>query len=126
MLDNNDLENYEFAREFGRQVEKMRANFEGIYIINPENYRRFVDIYTYFRIFAEENDGKVTHLDISPESIHAGLIINLPMIDLQKQELVEFLGFLSKADVLGIESDLTDGISIDITVSYVWKAVPKE
>lgn len=126
MLNNNDQENYEFAREFGRQVEKMRANFEGIYIINPENYQRFVEVYTYFRRFAEENDGKIAYLDISPESIHADVSVDVPLVDLYKGLLKEFAEILTKIDVFGITPTTTDSMLIGVSVNNVWKAVPKK
>lgn len=59
MLGNNEKEAFEFVKDLALKVEEKKKKFEGTYIVNPENYQRFVEVYTYFRIFAEENDGKL-------------------------------------------------------------------
>lgn len=125
MPGNNEKETLEFVRDLALKVEEKRKKFEGTYIMNPDNYKRFVEVYTYFRIFAEENEGKLKHLDIAPESIHADVSVEVPIVDLFKDSLHGFVDILSKVDVFGITPTTTDSLLIDASVNYVWKAVPK-
>lgn len=126
MPGNNEKETFEFVKDLALKVEEKRKKFEGTYIINPENYQRFVEVYTYFRVFAEENDGKLKHLDIAPASIHADVSIDVPIVDLTKDSLSGFTDILSKVDVFGITPTTSDSLLIDASVNYVWKAVPKK
>ena len=122
----NEQDAYDFVRELALQAEEKKSKFEGMYIANTENYQRFVEVYTFFRIFAEENDGKIKHLDISPEAIHADVSIDVPIIDLVGSELKEFAAILAKVDVFGITPTASGSLLIDASVNYVWKAVPKK
>ncbi len=125
MPGNNEKETLEFVKDLALKVEEKKRKFEGTYIMNPENYQRFVEVYTYFRIFADENEGKLTHLDIAPTSIHADVSIDVPIVDLFKDSLKGFTDILSKVDVFGITPTASDSLLIDASVNYVWKAVPK-
>lgn len=126
MPGNNEKETFEFVRDLALKVEEKKKKFEGAYIVAPENYQRFVEVYTYFRIFAEKNDGKLSHLDIAPTSVHADVSIDVPIVDLSKDSLKEFADVLSKVDVFGITPTTSDSLLIDASVNYVWKAVPKK
>lgn len=123
---NGERETFEFVKDLALKVEENKKKFEGMYVVDPEKYQRFVEVYTYFRIFAEENDGKLKHLDIAPTSIHADVSIDVPIVDLFKDSLLGFTDILSKVDVFGITPTASDSLLIDASVNYVWKAVPKE
>lgn len=126
MSGNSERGAFEFVKDLALKVEENKKKFEGMYVVNPENYQRFVDVYTYFRIFAEENDGELKHLDIDPASIHADVSIDVPMVDLSKDSLRGFADILSKVDAFDITTTESDSLLIDAGVNYVWKAVPKE
>lgn len=126
MPENNEKETFEFVKALALKVEESRKKFEGMYVMNPENYKRFVEVYTYFCILAKKNEGELKHFDIAPESIHADVSVDIPTMDFVKDSLHGFVDILSKVDTFGITPTKSDSLLVDASVNYVWRAMPKE
>lgn len=120
-----DFENYLFVGGLGKLIEKKRQEFEGVYVVNPENCQRFVTVHEYFSSLAKNNDGRVTYSNCEPSAIHADLTVEIPSIDLCGEKMKEFAKIIGMVDVLLIETNTKDMVKIDVSVNYVWEAIKK-
>ena len=116
----------ELTKDLELKVEEEKRAFDGAYILNPENYQRFVKVYAYFLDLAESNEGTVSRLDIKPTSIRAGISIEVPIVELLRDSIREFTDILSDVDVFNVTAGASDSLLIDASVNDVWKAVSKE
>ena len=115
-----------FDEKLGQIIESKIASFEGAYIVNPANYKRFIKVFHYYKALAAETDGVITHFCNQPERIHAGFSVVVPYLDLVKQAVKEYAQILSYVDVLGVEATGDNRIKIDVSVNYVWSAHAKD
>lgn len=117
---------YESVYELAKSVEKRKADFQGVRMLSPGNYERFMKVFAYFQKLAQESGGVVSHVDIEPQSVHADVSIKIPLVDLFKREMnVGLADILRDVDVFGI-TPTTDGqLLIDASVNYVWEEFAK-
>lgn len=122
----NNNEAFDFAKELADKIEEKKKSFEGVYIIDIDNMRRFADVAVYLSTFAKENDGEMVFLNFDPASIHADVSIDVPIVDLPKKELAKFVDILEKVDVFGATPTASGSLRVDMSVNNVWRAVPNK
>lgn len=125
-MSNQIMSNDEYVKRLALAVEKYKSEFEGIYILNAENFSKFQKVHSYLLELAKDSDGKIVYCDIDPKNVHGGISIKLPMLDLYKYKLDKFKEILELVDVFGADARTDGDIQIDFSVSYVWKAVPRK
>lgn len=110
-------------KDLALEIEKRRKEVDGIYILNPENYSRFMKVFEFLKKFVLENEGNIVGVVTAPEEIHCDIQIEIPILDLYHGTLIEFAEILQKVDVFGITPTTKDTLLIDFTVNDVWKVV---
>ena len=105
------------------EIEKQKKEVDGIYVLNPENYSRFMKVFEYLKKFVLKNEGNIVEVITTPEGIHCDIQITIPILDLYHGTLIEFAEILQKVDVFGITPTTEDTLLIDFTINDVWKVV---
>lgn len=119
-------ENYEFVKELAMLISKKEQEFKGVRVVVPENYNRFLIVYSYFKGFAKKYGGKVTYTDTDPSSVHGGMTLEVPLVDLYHDHLSEFVKVLGLVDVFGINPTSSGEIMLDVTVNNLWETVASD
>lgn len=110
-------------KDLALEIEKRKKEVNGIYVLNPENYSRFMKVFEYLKKFVLENEGNIVEVVTAPEEIHCGIQMDIPILDLYHGTLIEFTEILKMVDVFGITPTTEDTLLIDFTVNDVWKVV---
>lgn len=109
----------DFIKELALQIEAKRLE-QKKYILNTENHEKFIDVYTFFKRLIDDVGGRVKYIDVRPESVHADVSVEVPLLDFYRDTLKEFTEILSKVDVFGITPTTKDTLLIDASVNYLW------
>lgn len=105
------------------KIERSKNKFQGIYSLNMEKHKRFIDAYEYLSEIAEENGGYVRFVDFSPEVLHACFEIEVPILILKKYTLGDMADIISKVDFFELESKGPESMLIGVVVNNLWEAV---
>lgn len=116
-------ETFECANELADQIHEKRIEFDGKYAVNESNMEKFCKVYDVFYDIADDNGGEVLHIDIHPETIHANVSIEVPLLDLHRDLMKRFVDILEYVDLLEITPTASDSIIIGVNVKEVWEAV---
>ena len=111
------------VKALATQVETYLAEAaQREYKPQPENLQKFMEVSAFFQACAKELGGKITFLDFKPEALHAGITMEVPLLDLYQESLQAFAKMASQADVLGITPTADGGLLVEAGVNQVWQA----
>lgn len=120
------MENFVYIGDFDTQIMLAKARVGDHYTMNEKNMDKFKAVYDFFVALADENDGGVARLDVSPESIHACVAINVPNVDLHGDSMKQFVEILWCVDTFEIERLTADSLLISAGVNCVWEVAASE
>lgn len=114
---------FQCSHELAVQVEANRAKFDGKYVVNAQNLRKFSEIYDFFCGVADDDGGEVVYLDIHPESKFSNISVEVSTVDLYKGTMKQFIDILQYVDLLEVKPTAADGLLISAGVCNVWEVV---
>ena len=113
----------EYVKNLAFAIEKSKANYDGVYFLNEEQFNKFQKVQEICLNLAKANNGKVVYCDATPNNIHGGISVKLPLLDLYKNKLQEFRDILDLVDVFAVDPRVDDSIQLDFSISNVWITV---
>lgn len=118
-----DQQTAQEVKALATQVEAYLAEAASKeYKPQPENLQKFIEVSAFFQTCAKELGGKITFLDFKPAALHAGITMEVPLLDLYQESLQAFVKMAGQADVLGITPTADGGLLVEAGVNQVWQA----
>ena len=116
----------DFVRELAIQMEIQKASFVGTYVIDPENLKRFLQVARILNVIVQDVGGKLMDLDITPQTLHGAISAQVPLLDLYKEFLKDFVVMLEMVDVFGVSPTTNGDMVIEVSINNVWRAFPAD
>lgn len=122
----SEMENFTYIADFYSQLAIEQAKDGGRHVMNKTNMSKFEKVYKFFYGFAEENDGEISYIDISPESTNAIVTVRVPNVDMHGDSMKQFSETLWLLDTFEIERETSDSLLISAGVNCVWEVDASE
>lgn len=118
-------QNEEFIREFVEWAAKNSEPFEGIKVIDAKQLKKYALVVKYLIKLKDEIGGRVEDYEINPMDQCGWFTIEIPLLDLVREDLKEFIHVMSNVDVLGITPTNRGTVYVGINVNNVFKEIKK-
>lgn len=118
-LDETDPHIQAIAEQYRDELEK----FEGTLILNPIQYKKFIEAVAYLKKLSIEMLGENVDIDISPKECHGWASVEIQILDLKKTDISDFVNMLQKVDVFSIDPSTNDSLIVGINVNDVYKQI---
>lgn len=122
----SEMENFTYIADFDTQLAIEQARDGGRHVMNDTNMSKFKQVCGFFAGLAEENDGEVAYIDISPESVNALVSVKVPNVDMHGDSMKQFSETLWLVDTFEIERVASDSLLINAGVNCVWEVAASE
>lgn len=114
------MTNEEYVIRLGKLYDKvMSIRKDSDYVVNQQQMDRLVDIMTFFLDKAEELDGKVNRINLTPKEEHGGVTATFIVFDIYGDDVKRFCDVMQYASAITIDST-EDGVCISITIPNVF------
>ena len=114
----------DFVRELAIQMEMRKASFVGTYVIDPENLKRFLQVARILNVIVQDVGGKLVDVDITAQTLHGSISAQIPLLDLYKELLKDFIAMWEMVDVFGVSPTTNGDMVIEVSINNVWRAFP--
>jgi len=121
----DELENWEFVSVFAEITHRFETDFQGTIILNPVQYRKYIEVVEYLKTLAAKYNGTVRIHQLCPTDLCGYASVQLPMLDEFGDGVAEFKTMLEKVNVFSIDVDTEGAFSIGINVNRVFEIVER-
>ena len=118
-IDETDPHIQAIAEQYRDELEK----FEGTLILNPIQYKKFIESVAYLKKLASEMFGGKIDIDLNPKQSHGWASVEIKILDLKSTDISDFINMLQKVNVFSIDPSTNDSLIIGINVNDIYKQI---
>ena len=109
--------------ELAHRIEAECAKFKGKYEASVTKLEQLDKVYGFLCYLVKCEDGEIKCLDVNPESNCASIAIEVPLVDLHKDEMKQFIDILQYVDTFDVKTTVDEALLISVGISNVWEVV---
>ena len=118
-----ELANWELISEVARLVKNREDTFQGTIILNPVQYKKYVEVVAYLKKLAVQYGGVLSVKKLEPIKLCGYASLRISMLDEFREGFNDFKKMLDKVDVFSIDAHTDETFSIGINVNRVFEIV---
>ena len=121
-----ELDSWEFVGALARLMKDYEENFTGTIILNPVQYKKYVEVVVHLKKLAVKYGGVASVTELKPLDLCGYASVQLPVLDEFGEGFTEFKAMLDKVDVVSVDVHTSGTFSIGINVNRVFEIVERD